>query len=109
MAFVTVYQNVIFIEGNHPRALKKYRAETRVGGFGAQLKNLDDLKHLMAETAKIYGCNCIVNFTYGQRSKIIAIDDVAFMGDGYYSILSPQDYNSIVSQFKQQQKYRGVL
>lgn len=98
MAFVTVYQGIVFIEGDHPRAIKKYRAETRVGGFGAQLKNLNDLKHCMSYNAKQYGCNCVVNFTYGQRSKIIAIDDVAFVGDGFYAVLSPQDYDSIVSQ-----------
>ena len=98
MAFVTVYQGVIFIEGEHPRALKKYSAETRVGGFGAQLKNLDDLKQCMANTAKANGCNCVVNFTYGQRAKLIAIDDVAFMGNGFYAVLSAQDYNTIVSQ-----------
>ena len=98
MAFVTVYQGIVFIEGDHPRAAKKYRAETRVGGFGAQLKNLNDLKLCMANNAKQCGCNCVVNFTYGQRSKIIAIDDVAFVGDGFYAVLSPQDYDSIVSQ-----------
>ena len=100
MAFVTVYQNVIFIEGDHPRAVKRYSAETRVGGFGAQLKNLDDLKATMAITAINNGCNCVVNFTYGQKSKLIAIDDVAYVGDGFYANLSPEDYNSIVSQFK---------
>jgi len=98
MAFVTVYQGVVFIEGEHPRAVKRFSAETRVGGFGAQLKNLEDLKQCMATTAKQNGCNCVVNFTYGQRAKIIAIDDVAFVGNGFYAVLSEQDYNSIVSQ-----------
>ena len=99
MAFVTVFQEVIFIEGDHPRAQKKCSAETRVPGFGAQLKNLNDLKQIMANTAKSYGCNCVVNFTYGQKSKVIAIDDVAFMGNGYYAVLSPEDYHSIRSKF----------
>ena len=100
MAFVTVHNGVVFIEGDHPRAVKRYTAETRVGGFGAQLRNLNDLKEIMAQTAKLNGCNCVVNFTYGQKSKLIAIDDVAFTGDGFYAVLSPQDYNSILSQFK---------
>ena len=102
MAFVTVFRDVIFIEGEHPRARKCYSAETRVGGFGAQLKNLNDLKTVMSDTAKANGCNCVVNFTYGQKSKVIAIDDVAFVGNGVYAVLSPQDYQSIVSQFRQQ-------
>ena len=79
MAFVTVHQGIIFIEGDHPRAVKRYQATTRVGGFGAQLKNLTDLKQTMATTARANGCNCVVNFSYGQKSKLIAIDDVAFV------------------------------
>ena len=100
MAYVTLLQGVVFIEGDHPRAVKRYRAETRVGGFGAQLKNLNDLKQMMAQTAKANGCNCVVNFTYGQKSKLIAIDDVAFVGDGFYAVLSQEDYQSIVSQLR---------
>ncbi len=98
MAFVTVYNEVIFIEGDHPRAEKRYSAETRVGGFGAQLRTLNDLKMVMSDTARYNGCNCVVNFTYGQKSKLIAIDDVAYCGNGYYAVLSPQDYQSIRSQ-----------
>lgn len=99
MAYVTIFDDVIFIEGEHPRAQKRYTAETRVSGFGAQLKNLNDLKKIMAETAKMNGCNCVVNFTYGQKSKLIAIDDVAFMGNGFYAVLSAEDYQSIRSKF----------
>lgn len=96
---VTVHDGVIFIEGDHPRAQKMYSAQTRLKGFGAQLKNLNDLKQQMALTAKQAGCNCVVNFSYSQKSRLIAIDDVAFCGDGYYAVLSPQDYNSIISHF----------
>ena len=99
MAFVTVFDDIVFIEGDHPRAFKRFSATTRVGGFGAQLKNLNDLKSIMAATAKQCGCNCVVNFTYCQKSKVIAIDDVAYMGDGFYATLSPQDYTAIRSQF----------
>ncbi len=100
MAFVTVHNGVVFIEGEHPRAVKRYSAETRVGGFGAQLRNLNDLKQTMAMTALQNGCNCVVNFTYGQKAKLIAIDDVAFVGNGFYAQLSNEDYNSIISQLK---------
>jgi hypothetical protein len=98
MAFVTAHMGVIFIEGDHPRAIKRFVADTRVGGFGAQMRNLNDLKQLMAQTAINNGCNCVVNFTYGQKSKLIAIDDVAFVGSGYYAQLSQADYNSIITQ-----------
>lgn len=56
MAFVTVHQGIIFIEGDHPRAEKRYSAQTRVKGFGAQLRNLNDLKSLMAQNAVNCGC-----------------------------------------------------
>jgi hypothetical protein len=100
MAFVTVFEGVVFIEGDHPRAVKRYSAETRVGGFGAQLRNLNDLKMTMAQTAVANGCNCVVNFSYGQKAKLIAIDDVAYVGNGFYAVLSPADYQSIVSQLR---------
>lgn len=100
MAFVTVYHGIIFIEGEHPQAVKKLNAYTRIGGFGAQLRNLNDIKDIMAYTAKQNGCNCVVNFCYGQIHKIISIDDVLFVGDGHYAILSKEDYNSIISKFK---------
>lgn len=99
MAYVTIFNDVIFIEGDHPRAQKKYTAETRVSGFDAQLRNLNDLKQVMSQTAKANGCNCVVNFTYGQKAKLIAIDDVAFVGNGFYAVLSMQDYQSIRSKF----------
>ena len=100
MAFVTAFNGIIFIEGDHPRAHKVQPAEVRVKGFGAQLKNLNDLKNSMAAYARSYGCNCIVNFAYGQKSKWIAIDDVAYVGTGFYAILSPADYNSIITQLQ---------
>lgn len=100
MAFVTAFQGVIFIEGDHPRAIKRFSAETRVGGFGAQLRNLNDLKQQMANNAIANGCNCVVNFSYGQKSKLIAIDDVAFVGNGFYAVLSQEDYQSIITQLR---------
>ncbi len=98
MAYVTMFEGIIFIEGDHPRAVKMYSADTRLGGFGAQLKNLDDLKRKMAEIARGSGCNCVVNFRYGQKTKIIAIDNIAYYGEGFYAQLPQEDYRSISSQ-----------
>ena len=98
MAYVTVYQGIVFIEGEHPRAIKRCSAQTNIGGIGAQMKSLNDLKNIMAQKARRYGCNCVVNFKYGQKTKLMAIDDVAFVGNGVYAILSQEDYQSIVSQ-----------
>ncbi|MBQ3088419.1 MAG: hypothetical protein IJC36_02165 [Clostridia bacterium] len=103
MAYVTALYGVIFIEGDHPRAVKRLVADVRVSGFGAQLRNLNDLKAQMAQIATANGCNCVVNFSYGQKSKLIAIDDVAYVGQGYYAVLSPEDYQSIITQLNQNQ------
>lgn len=99
MAYVTVFNNIIFIEGQHPRAIKKHRVDMEMSGIGAQLKSLDNLKTHMVNIAKMRGCNCIVEFKYGQKSKFFAFDDVAYYADGYYAVLSPEDYNAIRSQF----------
>lgn len=100
MAFVTVYEGIIFIEGEHPRAIKKLLAYTRIGGLGAQLRNLNDIKSIMAITAKQNCCNCVTNFSYTQEHKILSIDKVAFVGNGYYATLPQKDYESIISKFK---------
>ena len=98
MAYVTAFEGILFIEGVHPRARIISLADVRVSGFGAQLRNLNDLKQHMATEARSLGCNCVMNFTYGQKAKLIAIDDVSYVGSGQYVILDQQDYNAIVSQ-----------
>ena len=98
MAYVTAFKGILFIEGEHPRAEKIQYAEINLSGIGAQLKNLNDLKEAMANVAVQHGCNCIVNFAYGQKAKLMAIDDVSYVGSGYYARLSPQDYGCIISQ-----------
>lgn len=100
MAYVTIFDGIIFIEGDHPRAEKKSRVNVEIGGIGAQLKSLDNLKKHIASNAKLRNCNCIVQFTYGQKSRFFAFDDVAYYGNGYYAVLSPEDYNGICSQFR---------
>lgn len=34
----------------------------------------------------------------GQQAKLIAIDDVAFVGDGFYAVLGEADYQAIRTQ-----------
>lgn len=100
MALVTVFNGIIFIEGDHPRAIKRFRADTSLDGLGSQLKNLDELKSNMAKIAAANGCNCVVNFAYGQKSKFWNYDGVVLVGTGFYGVLSPEDYHSIVTHFR---------
>ena len=64
--------------------------------FGAQLKNLNDVKSDMALKAIQANCNCISNFKYGQKSRWLAIDDVAFFGDGVMGNVSSDEYDRIL-------------
>ena len=101
MAYTTLYKSIIFIEGNN-------NGVTIIGNvssdlsfkFGAQLKNLNDVKSDMADKAKSLGANCIINFTYGQKSRWIAIDDVAFYGNGKAAILPPNIYEEVIAKIK---------
>ena len=40
-----------------------------------------------------------VSVALAPSSKVLAIDDVAFMGNGFYAVRSQADYQSIISQF----------
>ncbi len=47
---------------------------------GAQLKFLRDVKSELASQTRVLGANAIESFTYGQKHRWLAFDDVAFWG-----------------------------
>lgn len=101
MAYSTVYENIIFIEGDDSSAKKVGSISCDLSFvFGAQLKNLNDVKRVLAEKASANGCNCITNFTYGQKSRWLAIDDVTYKGSGIAAILSPERYAELCEKIK---------
>jgi hypothetical protein len=101
MAYTTLYNDIIFIEGNNNNATIVGNVSSDLSfKFGAQLKNLNDVKSDMAAKAKSLGANCILSFTYGQKSRWLAIDDVAFYGNGKAAILPPDTYNELRSKIK---------
>jgi hypothetical protein len=92
--YSTLFEGIRFIEGRPPSAsiIKPIRVE--IGGMltSAQLKNLDDVKRLMADRAKEAGGNAVVDFKYGQRSvgfwrSLIDRDDVNWYGEGRIALL----------------------
>lgn len=101
MAYTTIFDNVLFIEGEHTAARKVTEAKIRKGGIGAQMKNLDNIKAALAQKAKAAGCNCVVEFKYGQKSRLFAIDDVAFYGSGVLAELPDNEYQEAKSKIKQ--------
>lgn len=100
MAYTTIYKDVVFIEGNHPQAKKIQPVKTSLGGIGAHFKTLNDVKENLAERARIYGCNCILDFKYGQKTALLAFDDVKYYGSGICAILPDEAYQEILEKKK---------
>ena len=96
MGYTVIHNGIVFIEGSHPTAVRGPFVECDLSfKFGAQLKSLRDVKDKMAEQAANQGYNGIIEFTYGQKSRWLAIDDVAFWGKGYLTNLSTEEYNKV--------------
>lgn len=101
MAYTTLYNEIVFIEGNNKDANIVGNINSDLSfKIGAQLKNLNDVKQDMAIKAKALGANCILDFTYGQKSRWLAIDDVAFYGKGKAAILPSNIYEELVNKVK---------
>ena len=90
----TVFEGITFVEECPPSARIIKPIKVEIGGVltSAQLKNLDDVKRLMAEQTRAAGGNAIVGFKYGQRSvgfwrSLIDRDDVHWYGEGKAALL----------------------
>ncbi len=94
--YSTIFEGIIFVEGMESDAQLLGRVECDLSfKFGAQLKNLNDVKSSLAQRARLMGANAVLNFKYGQKSRWLAIDDVAYFGSGDAAILSQQKYMEI--------------
>jgi hypothetical protein len=97
VAYTTVHKDIIFVEGAQPSAIRGPYIECDLSfKIGAQLKSLRDVKDNLVEQAKNQGYNAIVDFTYGQKSRWLAIDDVAFWGKGCLANIPQEEYKKIV-------------
>lgn len=84
-----IFDGIKFIEGRPPAARIIKPIQVEISGIltSAQLKNLDDVKRLMANQTRAAGGNAVVDFKYGQRSvgfwrSLIDRDDVYWYGEG---------------------------
>lgn len=100
MAYTTVYKDYVFIEGDNPNAQRKLKVKANLTGFGAQLKNLNNVKDNLIAQARLHKCNCILDFKYGQKSSIFSIDDVKFYGSGVCAVLPQEEYKKIIESKK---------
>ncbi len=91
----SAYEGIRFVEGRPANAQIIAPIEIQIGGIieSAQLRNLNDVKRLMAERVRAAKGNAVVNFTYGQRSvgfwaSILQRDDVRWYGTGFIAQIS---------------------
>lgn len=81
MAFTCVYEGMVISEGKLERSRPLGLIEVDLSfKIGAQLKSLRDVKSALVNQARALGANAIEDFSYGQKHRWLAIDDVAFWG-----------------------------
>ncbi|MBE6781624.1 MAG: hypothetical protein E7540_02765 [Ruminococcaceae bacterium] len=108
MAYTTVHNGVIFIEGAEPDAKRIGSVEYKKEGFyNQQLKGLDVVKDQLAVKARKMGGNAVMDFKYGQkstgwfRSMLLSYDDnINWYGTGTVILLSQDRYDEIVNSKK---------
>jgi len=97
MAFSVKHNDILFIEGDHLKAIRGPHIECDLSfKIGAQLKSLRDVKDNLAKQAKSLGYNTVLDFTYGQKSRWLAIDDIAFWGKGSLANLPQEEFEKIL-------------
>lgn len=106
MAYTTVYNGIIFIEGREPSAkiISSVEYKKRFS-YNSQIKTLDCVKEQLSEKAIELGGNAVVEFKYGQKSagwfraSLLALDDdVKWYGSGYVAVLPPDLANDILKK-----------
>lgn len=91
MAFTCVHEGIVISEGKLENSRFLGRIEVDLSfKIGAQLKSLRDVKNELVKQARALGANAVEDFTYGQKHRWLAIDDVAFWGKAV-AVLIPQD------------------
>ena len=101
MAFTTIFEDVVFVEGDFPGAVRDNTVKSDLRfDIGAQLKSLKDIKHNLAKQAKKKAMNAVLDFEYGQKSSFFAWDNVGFWGKGVLATIPNSDYERIKSENK---------
>ena len=99
MAFTTIFEDIVFVEGDFPGAVRYGAIKSDMTrGFGTQLKSLADIKHKLADLAKKEGANAVLDFEYGQKSRwFLSFDSVGYWGKGVSAVIPQSDYEKIKS------------
>lgn len=105
MAYTTVYNGIVFIEGFEPNAQVVGSVEYKKEGlYNQQLKSLDVVKDQLSKKAHDLGANAVMNFKYGQkstswwRSMLSSFDDnINWYGSGTAIVLSSERMAEILA------------
>lgn len=102
MGYKSLYKGIVFIEGDDSaaRLLGDVACDLSFRP-GAQLKSLNDVKEELAQASASLGGNAVVRFTYGQKARLLAWDDVAFWGKGAAAFLPAETYNAYVAYIQE--------
>ena len=108
MAYKSLYNDIIFIEGEEDYIEIKGELQYKKGTlYNNQLKSLDIVKDQFATNAKQLGANAIINFKYGQKSlgwfraSLLSFDDnINWYGSGTAVLISKDRYNEIIEKIK---------
>ena len=98
MAYTTVFNDIVFVEGNNENVKIVGKVEYTYGSVGAHFKNLSDVKNFLSQQAKSKGCNCIVDFKYGQKASWLSLDDTKMWGKGDCGIMQEEEYSKIIKE-----------
>ena len=105
--YPTSHNGMIFIEAPVEEGRKVGAISADLSfKFGAHLKTLNDVKEDLAIKAGAMGCNCVSEFKYGQKSRLLAIDDVAYFGSGVAVQLTIDSYQRILEYIAQRDSPR---
>ena len=110
MAYKSVFNGVIFIEGNEKHVKSFGQIEYKKDKFyNSQFQNIDRVKNQLAEKVKALGGNAIINFKYGQKntswfkSILLSLDDnINWFGNGEVVLLDEETYKEIIEYFNNQ-------
>lgn len=99
MAYKTIYNGVVFVEGRLEHIETGEEVEAIMSAFmNEQLKSLRDVKDNLAKQAISRGFNCIMNFTYGQKERgfwSFSQDGIAYWGKGMLANMPKEEYNKL--------------
>lgn len=106
MAYTSMFENIIFVEGSCEFLNFMGNLEYKKDSFfNQQFRNLDDVKHQLAEKAKKLGANAIINFRYGQKTisffkaMLLAADDnVNWYASGEAVVLTEEKFNELLTK-----------